>query len=112
MKQAISTIIQWLIILAIIAGIVLFFRHDITLHWFEGHIMNGLQVIFFSLSLAFFWVYILQWIKFTKPFNCLKCLTGWIALLLAWLFNVEYWPLYLFAGLFAGAIVDRIIMRL
>lgn len=112
MKQAVSTVIQYIIIIAIIAAIVFFFRHDITLNWFESRHMNGLQVIFFALSLAFFWVYILKWLSFTKPFNCLKCLTGWVSLLLALLFNVEYAALYLFAGLFAGAIIDRIMMRL
>ena len=112
MKQTISTIIQWLIIVAIIFVICYFWRNDLNLNLFKDKQMNGLQVIFFSLSLAFFWVYILQWIKFTKPFNCLKCMTGWIALILAFLFHVEYWPLYLFGGLFAGAIVDRVIQRL
>lgn len=112
MKQAISTAIQYIIIIAIIAAIVLFFRHDITLSWFEARHMSGLQVIFFALSIAFFWVYILKWFAFTKPFNCLKCMTGWVALLLALLFNVEYAPLYLFAGLFTGAFADRVIMGL
>lgn len=110
--KILSTIIQWLIIVAIIAAIVVWFRHDITLNWFASRHMNGLQVIFFALSLAFFWVYILKWLSFTKPFNCLKCMAGWVALLLALLFHVEYAVLYLFAGLFAGAFVDRIMMRL
>lgn len=73
--------------------------------------MPGYQVILFALSIAFVWVEILRW-GVTKPFSCLKCMTGWTALILAYCFDTPYWPFYLFAGLFAGAMYSAIQMRL
>ena len=72
--------------------------------------MNGLQVILFSLSLAFFWVEILKWGS-VKPFNCLKCMTGWVSFIMAWSFGVEYFLLYLPLGVFIGALFTAIKMR-
>lgn len=72
--------------------------------------MTGLQVLFFALALAFVWVNILKW-GVTKPFNCTKCMTGWFSLLFAFIFHVPFWPLYLIAGLFVGAMFEGIKMR-
>lgn len=72
--------------------------------------MTGLQVLFFGMAIAFTWVEVLNPFKF-KPFNCLKCITGWVSGGLAYMFHVEAWPLYLPAGLFVGAVFSAIQMR-
>lgn len=73
--------------------------------------MTGLQVVVFALAIAFTWVEVLKWWKHVKPFNCLKCMTGWVALILAFTFHVQFWPLYLPLGLFVGAVFGAIKMR-
>lgn len=86
--------------------------------WISDHLpslpergtMTGLQVMVFALACAFVWVDILKW-GVTKPFNCLKCMTGWIALMLAFAFHVEFWYMYLFVGLFVGSLFGAIKMR-
>jgi hypothetical protein len=72
--------------------------------------MQGYQVIIIALSMAFTWVEVMKW-GVTKPFNCVKCMTGWISLLIAGVFHVPYWPFYLFIGLFSGAMYSAIKMR-
>lgn len=76
----------------------------------NGNTMPGYQVILFALSIAFVWVEILK-IGVVKPFTCVKCMCGWFALILAFYFDTPYWPLYLFVGLFAGAMYSAIKMR-
>lgn len=105
-------IMNWLVFLLIVGGIVALIWHR---HWIGQHIpergtMTGLQVIIFALSLSFVWVEVLRWGS-VKPFNCVKCLTGWFALILAFMFHVEFWYFYLPAGLFAGAMFEGIKMR-
>lgn len=72
--------------------------------------MTGSQVLFFGLSIAFTWVDLLKLGRF-KPFNCLKCMTGWSSLAIAIIFQVDYWYMYLPAGLFVGAVFSAIKMR-
>lgn len=67
-------------------------------------------VIIFSLSISFTWVEVLNPFKF-KPFNCLKCMTGWVALILAVCLHVQFWWAYLPLGVFVGAIFSAIQMR-
>lgn len=106
---------NWLVFLVLIAGIVLLFKYR---HWVGEQLpdvpalprMSGIQVIMFALSFAFMWVEVLRW-GAVKPFNCLKCMTGWIALILAFTFHVEFWPLYLPLGLFVGAVFGAVKMR-
>ena len=105
-------ILNWLFFLLLIGGIVAFILHR---HWIGQHIpergtMTGLQVIIFALAFAFTWVEVLKWGS-VKPFNCLKCMTGWIAVILAFTFHVEFWYMYLPVGLFAGAMFEGIRMR-
>jgi hypothetical protein len=69
--------------------------------------MNGILVIIIALSLAFTWVEVLHW-GHKKPFSCLKCMTGWISLILAYSYHIDYWYYYVFIGLFAGAIFSAI----
>ena len=110
--KTIKIIFNWLIFLAIIAGICALFHywHPIAMHLPVLPTMTGLQVLFFGLAIAFTWVEVLKWGK-RKPFNCLKCMTGWVSLILAFSFHVELWPLYLPAGLFVGAVFSAIQMR-
>jgi hypothetical protein len=72
--------------------------------------MPGYLVLFFSLAIAFTWVEVVKIGKF-KPLNCVKCLTGWISLPMAYFFETPYWYFYLFAGLFVGAVYSAIQMR-
>lgn len=100
-------LINWLVFLGVVVGA------GYGLHHFSLTLptMSGWQVLFFALSIAFTWVEVLK-IGVTKPFTCVKCMTGWIALILAFLFHVAFWPLYLFAGLFVGAMWSGFKMRL
>jgi hypothetical protein len=72
--------------------------------------MPGYLIIIFALSISFTWVEILKW-GVTKPFNCVKCMTGWVSLILAFSFHTPYWFFYLFVGLFVGAIYSAVKMR-
>lgn len=106
---------NWLLFLSIIAGITALVMYR---HWIGQHIpslpkrgtMTGLQVVVFALAIAFTWVEVLKW-GVTKPFNCIKCMTGWTALVLALTFHVQFWYMYLFLGLFVGAVFEGIKMR-
>lgn len=104
--------INWFLFLSLIAGIValIWHRHWIGQHLPERGTMTGLHVIIFALAFAFAWVEVLKW-GAVKPFNCLKCLTGWVALILAFTFHVEFWYMYLPVGLFVGAVFEAIKMR-
>jgi hypothetical protein len=71
--------------------------------------MPGYLVILFALGLAL-------GVKETlhiprKPFNCMKCLTGWFSFFIALGFGTDYWYFYLGLGLLAGALFDSIKMR-
>lgn len=107
--KTVSTIIQWLIIVAIIAAI-WFFCHT-KLPGIDLNPITGFQVILFALSLAFTWVYVLGWFKFIKPFSCMKCMTGWLALIIALIYHVPNAVIYLFIGLFIGGLFEAIKMR-
>jgi hypothetical protein len=71
--------------------------------------MPGYLIILFSLSIAFLVVEQLHIPK--KPFNCMKCLTAWIAVFMAFGFDTPYWYFYLPLGLFAGAMFTAIKYR-
>lgn len=103
----------WFLLISGCVVVTIWHRHYIGQHLPslpERGTMTGSQVIIFALSLAFMWVEILKW-GVTKPFNCLKCMTGWTSVILAFTFHVEFWPLYLPLGVFTGAIFDGIRMR-
>lgn len=72
-----------------------------------------MYIVILALSMAFFFVEILSpLLKLNfKPFNCIKCMTGWYALFIGWYFLGGEGTLYLFIGLFAGAIFEAIKMR-
>lgn len=104
--KVLSTIIQWIILIAIIIALWYLFRYK-PIH-ITGD-MTGFQCVLFSVSFSFLFT---ELFKLTfKPLNCLKCMTGWVALILAFIFNVPFWPFYLFVGAFTGAIIELVIMR-
>lgn len=108
-------IINWCFFILIALGIfnAIRFRHYIGQHLPslpERGTMTGAQVIVFALACAFVWVEILKW-GVTKPSNCIKCMTGWFAVLFAFSHHVEFWVLYLPLGLFVGAVFEGAKMR-
>lgn len=72
--------------------------------------MQGYLVIIFALSIAFTWVEVLKWGN-VKPFTCVKCMAGWIALIIAGVTHTPFWFLYLFVGVFTGALFEATKMR-
>jgi hypothetical protein len=114
--KASRIIINWCLFVLIGLGIfnAIRFRHYLSQYLPslpERGTMTGLQVIIFALSFAFMWVEVLKWWKHVKPFNCLKCMAGWSAVILAFTFHVEFWYMYLFVGLFVGALFTAIKLR-
>ncbi len=107
--------LNWFWFLLIIGGIVAIIWYR---HWIGNHLpdlpefgrMTGWQVVIFALAFAFMWVELLKWGS-VKPFNCIKCLTGWVALVLAFTFHVQFWYMYLPVGLFVGAMFEAIKLR-
>lgn len=106
-------IINWLLFLFLVGAVIHLGWHR---QWFIDHLpergtMTGSQVIIFALSFAFMWVEVLKWWKHIRPFNCLKCMMGWTSLILAFIFHVEFWYMYLPVGVFVGAVFSSIKMR-
>jgi hypothetical protein len=98
---------QWIVVIcACLGGWWLCERIDIP----APNPMPGYCVIIFSLACAFVWVEVLKWGS-VRPFNCVKCLTGWFSLILAAHFHVPHFYLYLPLGVFIGAVYSAIQMR-
>lgn len=107
-----KVLLNWLLFLGFIATVALLFMHR---QWIIEKLpsvpqMSGLQVLVFSLACAFVWVEILKW-GVTKPFNCIPCMTGWVAVIMAFTFHVDFWYLYLPLGLYIGSMFSAITMR-
>jgi len=68
------------------------------------------RIIITSLAISFCWVEFINLIPI-KPFNCTKCLTGWIALIIGCISYGWAGILYLPIGVFVGAIFSAIQMR-
>lgn len=110
-----KTIINWFLFLSLIGGIValIWHRHYIGQHLPtlpERGTMTGMQVVIFALAISFVWVEVIG-LGRHKPFNCLKCMCGWVALIMAFTFHVQFWYMYLPVGVFAGALFTGIKMR-
>lgn len=99
----------FLLIIGVIAALI-WYRHWIGQHIPERGTMTGPQVVIFALAFAFTWVEVLKWGS-VKPFNCLKCMCGWMALILAFTFHVPFWPFYLPLGVFIGSIFSALKLR-
>lgn len=72
--------------------------------------LSGAQVCLFGFALAFTWVEKLR-IGSVKPFSCVGCMSGWLTLILAFMFHVEVWYFYLPVGLLIGSIYSMVKMR-
>ena len=80
--------------------------------------MTPVEIIITALAIAFCWVNYIYTplviklnIKAIKPFSCIKCMTGYMSLVIG---CVMYgWPglLFLPAGVFAGAMYEALAMR-
>jgi hypothetical protein len=104
--KILSSIVQWIIIAALGYGIYMLCKY-FTLP--TVNLTHG-EVLFIALSFAFAWVEVFK-IGTIKPFTCLKCMTGWFALLIGCLSIGWYGVLYLPVGLFIGAVFSSIKMR-
>ncbi len=72
--------------------------------------MQGVTIIIVALSTAFCWVEFINPFKF-KPFNCIKCCTGWIALVFG-IYCYSYPGIFMLPiGVFVGAMFEGIKMR-
>jgi len=107
-----STIIQWILVIAIGFGVWYLIKYKPTIIPHFDSTMTGFEVILFALSIAFTWVEVLKIFPHIKPFNCMKCMTGWTALILALLFHTPFAWFYLFVGLMVGGMFSAFKMRL
>lgn len=73
-------------------------------------LMNKIEIILTALACAFSWLQVNRINR--RPFNCLMCMSGWCALVIA-LFagHGRYAPLFFPLGCFAGAMLEGIIMK-
>lgn len=109
-----STVLQVIFLAAIVFGCIWFYQNRKGLifsdyaTWVPA--LTPGTILFLSISTAFTWVRI--W-KFgtVKPFTCIKCMSGWLSLLFAWLFHAPEPLIYLPMGLFIGAMFEAIQMR-
>jgi|SRR5205085_695487 hypothetical protein len=115
----ISTILQWVAV-----GMTVFAAYQlgawlVETGWTNPHqwhqpdlgVMPGSLVVLTALCFAFTWVKVWRVFPHTKPFKCLKCMTGWTSLVLAFLFHTPFCLAYVFIGLFTGAMVDALINK-
>lgn len=72
--------------------------------------MTPFEIIMFSVSVSFCITQVWKPLNF-KPFNCMMCLTGWVAMITGIgvydLSGVLFFPV----GCFAGAMVEAAMMR-
>lgn len=78
--------------------------------------LNQFEILFYAMAGGFSFTKLL-WVNAVKswqrkPFNCMKCMSGWFALSLALISGYGWQSGLLFiAGVFIGAIAEGIIMR-
>jgi cell division protein FtsX len=88
--------------------------------------MTNMEIIISALALAFCWVEILNQIK-SKPFNCMKCMSGYFSFVIAglndnymnafsahapfWVVKILLMIIFIAVGVFAGALFEGIKMR-
>ncbi|WP_143822380.1 hypothetical protein [Mucilaginibacter pedocola] len=72
--------------------------------------MNKHEVILTALACAFSWLQVNR-INY-RPFNCLMCMSGWCALIIAAFAGYGLYALLFFPlGIFAGAMLEGVIMK-
>lgn len=74
--------------------------------------MINYNILLLALALAFCQIEVIHFGS-VKPFNCIKCMTGWYAIVLAWFVYGHGWHgiIYLPLGVFVGAIYSALKMR-
>lgn len=72
--------------------------------------MLSIKIIILALSLAFCQVEVLHFGS-VKPFNCVKCMSGWYALAIGCWCIGWHGIIYLPLGVFVGAIFEACKMR-
>lgn len=102
--KALLSIIQWVLLTAMCVGVWWVCKHPPIV------VLSCWKVIGIALSTAFTWVELLKW-GTTKPFNCVKCMTGWFSLAGGLLVFGWYGIVLLPVGLFVGAIFEAIKLR-
>lgn len=103
-----STIVQWLFILGLIAGVYFLAKKvSVKLPTINLH---PYQIVIIAFSLAFTWVYIFRWGS-VKPFNCVTCMSGWFALIIGY-WSVGWWGIvYMPLTMTFAAIYSEVRMR-
>lgn len=100
--------LNWIIFLALIAGLYFAWPYIPRIH---TPVISVPLTLLFALSCAFTVVEVLK-IGSVKPFNCIKCLTGWFALIIALCFHNQWWYFMLPCGLFVGGLFEAVKMKL
>lgn len=72
--------------------------------------MTGYEIVFYALVAAFVQIEVIHF-GVVKPFNCLKCMTGWYALIIGCVAQGWHGLIFLPIGVFVGAIFSAIQMR-
>jgi len=72
----------------------------------------NISILFTGLALAYCFTTVFRGRLFQRrPFNCIKCMTGWFSLVIGLLAYHCWGLLYLPLGVFTGAIYEKICMR-
>lgn len=105
-------VFNWLIFIAFLAGVYFASGYlNFLVNWWRSlPVLSGIYSLIFGLSIAFFWVEVKRW-GHVKPFNCLKCLTGWFTFIIAFTFHTPFAFMYLFVGVFVGSLFEAIKLR-
>jgi hypothetical protein len=104
--KILGAIVQWIIMLAVIVGIVMLFKY-VNLPAIH---LNSIEIIILAFSCAFVWVYVLKW-GVVKPFNCVTCLCGWFSLILG-CWSIGFWGIaYMPIGMTFAALYSEVRMR-
>lgn len=99
-------IINWLVFIAIVAGIFCLFKYATLPVIHPTHA----EVIILGFSCAFVWVYVLKWGS-VKPFNCVTCMTGWCSLIIG-CWSIGLWGIvYMPVGMTVAALYSEVRMR-
>lgn len=111
MRKFFKSVFVWAIMLFSIGAIIwLCYKAYYVFNWHRPNFgtMPWPMVLLTALGISLVWISDIRLFRHTKPFNCMKCLTGWTALTLAFCFNVPFYGAYLFLGALAGAMFDKI----
>lgn len=72
--------------------------------------MSGFEIVFCGLVAAFFQIEVIHFGS-VKPFNCVRCMTGWYSLIIGCIAHGWHGIIFLPIGVFVGSIYSAIQMR-